>query len=77
MIKCDKMEEGIPSTAIRECGLLKHFSHPNLVKLKEIITEKKKIVLVFEFCDADLKQYIYGIPREIGMDPINVKVFIS
>ena len=73
-IKCDKKQEGIPSTAIRECGILKHLSHKNIVQLKEIIAEPANMYLAFEFCDADLKKYMTEIPRETGMDPQNVKV---
>merc|ERR550532_2289534 len=52
------MDEGIPSTAIREISLLGEMSHPNIVSLKEIILggdQKHKIYLIFELMTIDLR----------------------
>lgn len=64
-IRLESEDEGIPSTAIREISLLKELNHPNVVKyfmhfecrLIEVIHSNKKLVLVFEFVDMDLKKY--------------------
>jgi len=55
-IKLDSEDEGLPATAIKEISLLKGLDHPNIVKLHEVIHEEKKLTLVFEFLDLDLKK---------------------
>lgn len=57
-IRLESEDEGIPSTAIREISLLKELQHPNVVRLHDVIHSNKKLVLVFEFVDLDLKKFI-------------------
>jgi len=60
-IKLDQEEEGMPSTAIREISLLKELSHPNVVRLLDVYcanAASKKLYLVFEFLEMDLKRYV-------------------
>jgi serine/threonine protein kinase len=57
-IKLQGDDEGIPSTAIREICLLKELNHINIEKLKDVIHASKKITLVFEYIDRDLKKII-------------------
>ena len=52
------VEIGIPSTAIREISLLKELQHPNIVRLYDVVHTEKKLTLVFEFLDQDLKKYL-------------------
>ena len=52
------MNEGIPSTAIREIALLKELSHPNIVRLIDVIYHNQRLILVFEFLDLDLRRYM-------------------
>jgi len=54
-IRLDSEDEGIPSTAIREIALLKELQHPNIVRLQDVIHSNKKLILVFEYVDLDLK----------------------
>ena len=58
MIKLEKEDDGVPSTAIREISLLKNLKHPNVVELKEILFSKDKLYLVFEYLEYDLKKYM-------------------
>ena len=51
-------EEGIPSTAIREISLLKELSHPNIVRLCDVIHHGKQLILVLEYVDMDLKGFL-------------------
>jgi len=51
-------DEGIPSTAIREIALLKELQHPNIVRIQDVIHTNKKLILVFEFVDQDLKKFL-------------------
>jgi len=57
-IRLDSEDEGIPSTAIREIALLKELQHPNIVRLQDVIHSNKKLILVFEYVDLDLKKYM-------------------
>lgn len=55
-IRLESESEGVPSTAIREIALLKELDHPNVVRLEDVIVFKKKLFLVFEYLNKDLKQ---------------------
>jgi cyclin-dependent kinase len=57
-IRLDNDEEGVPCTALREIALLKELHHPNVVKLYDVIHSEKKLTLVFEYVDTDLKKFI-------------------
>ncbi|XP_038644945.1 cyclin-dependent kinase 2-like isoform X4 [Scyliorhinus canicula] len=61
-IRLDAEMEGVPSTAIREISLLKELNHPNIVKLLDVIHSEKKLYLVFEFLNQDLKKYMDSAP---------------
>ena len=57
-IRLENEDEGIPSTAIREISILKQLKHPNIVALLDLIHGEKKLHLIFEFLDYDLKKYL-------------------
>nr|XP_032807182.1 cyclin-dependent kinase 2-like isoform X2 [Petromyzon marinus] len=57
-IRLDTETEGVPSTAIREISLLRELNHPNIVRLLTIIHSEKKLYLVFELLDQDLKKFM-------------------
>ncbi len=57
-IKLENEDEGIPSTAIREISILKQLKHPNIVSLLDLIHGEKKLHMIFEFLDYDLKKYL-------------------
>jgi cyclin-dependent kinase len=57
-IKLETEQEGIPSTAIREIALLKELQHPNIVRLVNVLHTDKKLTLVFEYLDQDLKKLL-------------------
>ena len=59
-IRLQAEEEGIPSTAIREISLLKELNHKNIVKLYDVLHTPKKLTLVFEYVEQDLKKVIDG-----------------
>jgi cyclin-dependent kinase len=57
-IRLETEDEGIPSTAIREISLLKELQHPNIVRLFDVVHTERKLTLVFEYLDQDLKKYL-------------------
>jgi len=57
-IRLENEDEGIPSTAIREISILKQMKHANIVNLIDLIHGEKKLYLVFEFMDYDLKKFL-------------------
>ncbi|EKM76310.1 hypothetical protein AGABI1DRAFT_63359 [Agaricus bisporus var. burnettii JB137-S8] len=57
-VRLEAEDEGVPSTAIREISLLKELNNDNVVKLLNIVHVERKLYLVFEFLDVDLKRYI-------------------
>uniref|UniRef100_A0A7S4BW06 Protein kinase domain-containing protein n=1 Tax=Chrysotila carterae TaxID=13221 RepID=A0A7S4BW06_CHRCT len=67
-IRLEAEDEGIPSTAIREISILKELQHPNIVRLHDVIHTEKKLTLVFEYLDQDLKKFLDTQDRlESGM----------
>lgn len=54
-IRLEPDDEGVPSTAIREISLLREVRHRNIVQLLDVACQDRKLVLVFEFLDQDLK----------------------
>lgn len=75
-IRLESEDEGIPSTAIREIALLKELQHPNIVKLHDVIHTDKKLTLVFEYLDQDLKKLL-DLSGEEGLDIPTVKSFLK
>ena len=57
-IRLENEDEGIPSTAIREISILKQLKHPNIVSLLDLIHGEKKLHLIFEYLDFDLKKFM-------------------
>jgi cyclin-dependent kinase len=73
-IRLENEEEGIPSTAIREIALLKELQHPNIVRLCDVIHTERKLTLVFEFLDQDLKKLLDMCDG--GLDPSTTNSYV-
>jgi len=69
-IRLESEDEGVPCTAIREISLLKELNHPNIVRLYDVIHTERKLTLVFEFLDQDLKKYIDSCNGKMEMASI-------
>jgi cyclin-dependent kinase len=74
-IRLEAEDEGIPSTAIREIALLKQLQHPNIVRLYDVVHTEKRLTLVFEFLDQDLKKYL-DTSGDKGLKPEVVRSFL-
>ena len=74
-IRLQEEDEGIPSTAIREISLLKELNHINIVKLYEVLHSTKKLTLVFEYVEQDLKKVIDSTNGK-GLDMKYLKSFL-
>ncbi|NXY44782.1 CDK3 kinase, partial [Ceuthmochares aereus] len=68
-IRLDAEVEGVPSTAIREISLLKELKHPNIVRLLDVVHSQKKLYMVFEYLNQDLKKHMDSSP--IGELPLS------
>ncbi|KAF9055201.1 Pkinase-domain-containing protein [Hymenopellis radicata] len=69
-------EEGTPSTAIREISLLKELKHVNILRLHDVIHSETKLVLIFEYCEMDLKKYMDKHGENGALDPNTVRSFM-
>ncbi|KAF7967303.1 hypothetical protein HWV62_38636 [Athelia sp. TMB] len=69
-------EEGTPSTAIREISLMKELKHVNIVRLHDVIHTETKLVLIFEFCEQDLKKYMDQNGDRGALEPNVVRSFM-
>lgn len=75
-VRLDEDDEGVPSSALREICLLKELRHVNIVRLHDVLHSDKKLTLVFEFCEQDLKKYFDSLNGEM-MDQTTVKSFFK
>ena len=66
--------KGVPSSALREICLLKELKHKNIVRLHDVLHSDRKLTLVFEHCDQDLKKYFDSLNGDI--DPEVVMSFM-
>lgn len=73
-VRLDDDDEGVPSSALREICLLKELNHRNIVRLHDVLHSDRKLTLVFEHCDQDLKKYFDSLNGDI--DPDVVKSFM-
>ncbi|CAL8114218.1 unnamed protein product [Orchesella dallaii] len=59
----------IRKIAMREIRMLKNLKHPNLINLIEVFRRKKRLHLVFEYCDHtvlnELEKYPKGLPDQL------------
>jgi cell division cycle 2-like protein len=64
-IKLDRDRAEFPITSLREINILMSISHPNVVTLKEIVTEKNddSVYMVMEYMDHDLKMLMRSMPQ--------------
>ena len=61
--KIDNMNDGIPSTTLREIAILMDLQHENIVSLKDIVMKDTVIFFVQEYCNTDLSKFLQSIPE--------------
>ena len=69
--------QGVPSSALREICLLKELKHRNIVRLHDVLHSDKKLTLVFEHCDQDLKKYFDSLNGEIDSEKVQSLMFVD
>lgn len=76
-IRLENEEEGMPSTAMREISILKELDHPNIVSLKDVtyLPGEKKLHIIFEFVEQDLKKYLSKNKYNLTEHQIKVSKF--
>ncbi|XP_054801192.1 cell division control protein 2 homolog isoform X1 [Prosopis cineraria] len=74
-IRLEQEDEGVPSTAIREISLLKEMQHRNIVRLQDVVHSEKRLYLVFEYLDLDLKKHMDSSP-DFAKDHRQIKMFL-
>jgi cyclin-dependent kinase 2 len=57
-IRLEHVEEGMPSTAIREIAILREVSHGALVDLIDIYHGENKLYLIFEYVQHDVRKFL-------------------
>lgn len=75
-IRLEQEEEGVPSTAIREIALLKDLRHENVVGLIDVVHEDRKLHLIFEFLDLDLKKHMDANPFVFSESTYLIKKYL-
>jgi len=73
-IRLETESEGVPSTAIREISVLKELDHPHVVRLYDVVHVEKKIYLVFEYLNQDLKKLLDS--NGSGLDPKSTRSYL-
>lgn len=76
-IRLENEDEGMPSTTMREIAILKELDHPNIIKLLNVkyLPNDKRLDLVFEFVDFDLKKFLKKHPEPLS--PATIKSFMK
>ncbi|KAI8330003.1 kinase-like domain-containing protein [Choanephora cucurbitarum] len=68
------LQEGVPTTTIREIAILKEMKHQHIVKLLDMIQRDATIYLVFDYFEMDLRRYMDKTKRK-GMTANHIKSF--
>lgn len=55
---------------------MKELKHVNIVRLHDVIHTETKLVLIFEYCEQDLKKYMDQQGDHGALDPTTVRSFM-
>lgn len=73
-IKSGQFKDGLDLSAIREIKFLQEISHPNIVRLIDVMYHKMNLHLILEFLDTNLEIIIKD--KSLIFTPANVKSWI-
>jgi serine/threonine protein kinase len=57
----DLETEGVPTTVLREVCLLRELRHPHIVLLHDVVVTEKRLFLIFEYLEKDLRKLIDSV----------------
>ena len=63
-VKMDQEEDGVPASALREATILRNLHHTNIVTLKEIGTDNGMLIIITEFMDKNLKDFLFSLHKK-------------
>ncbi|GAX80947.1 hypothetical protein CEUSTIGMA_g8382.t1 [Chlamydomonas eustigma] len=71
-VRFDHAKDGVPVTSIRELRVLQSVNHPNIVRLKKVVTGTKaeSIFLVFEYCEHDVGRLLDSLNSSFTLSEI-------
>lgn len=58
IFKIENLDDGVPSTLLREISILKSLNHINVVQLIDVMTSSIPIFLAYEFVETDLRRLL-------------------
>jgi len=64
-IKCDCSDEGISASTLREISMLKQLTHECIVLLKHAGFQQNHMLLIFEYIEQDLAQYLRELKEHL------------
>lgn len=70
------LNDGTPSTSIREISVMKELQHPNILALVDVLHSANTLTLAFEYMDTDLGTYFKTHGYERRLDPLIIKSFM-
>ena len=75
ILKVETLEDGVPSTLLREISILKSISHINIVRLTDVCTSKLPIYLAFEYLDLDLRVLLNHLKKPLNPNIVKSYAF--
>lgn len=70
-----RTSQGVNVTALREVKLLRELRSPYLVRLLDVLPQRRGLALVMEYCEADLEQLVRDRSRVLSAG--DVKAYLQ
>lgn len=59
--KINIQDDGVPPTTLREISVLRALCHPHIIQLHNVIMTEKRLYLLFEYMDSDIKCFFSNV----------------